>query len=166
MTSRNLHVFAISRGGEIGGCILSVPRLTIFGNQSPEIITCDWHSWDIDNAEAAIKIASMAREIQGLEYKCGPAIIMEDRQARRAIALEAMLDLLHYEKRMGDATIHFQSSELLTNVTDNVLSKLDLYADSEAARTATRHAIVILRRARAKRSFAHELWPYPESGLP
>ena len=163
MTTKRLHVLGIS--GDTGGCRLTVPRACIFQGQTPEISEWDYWFWDGEEPATAIEIARKAREIQGLDYKTGPAVVCEA-EDYEVNPLNAMLALLHYERRMGDATLHFQSYALTSQITDDTLKRQDLYVDQIDVRAATRHAITLLRRARESREFALALWPYPPNGMP
>ena len=75
-----------------------------------------------------------------------------------------MLELLHYEKRMGDATLHFQERILIKNVTDEVLKRQHMLGSQPDIKAAIKHALIVLRRAREDTDFAYALWPYPPNG--
>jgi hypothetical protein len=171
MTTPHLHVFAIdgtadiwfpSEDAGVGWCWLTVPRLSVFGRQTPEITAWDYGIWHGSQPATAVNIARKAREIQGLDYKIGPAIILDD----TAMRLNAMVELLNYEVRMGDGILCFQDRNLTKKITDNDLRRLHMHVAHPNICTAVKHALVCLRRARRNAAFAHELWPYPASGRP
>ena len=164
MTTRHLHVLAIYPSVETGACLLTVPRQCIFGDETPVISQWDYWLWNSEEPATAIEIARKAREIQGLDYKTGPAIVSEIDDDPFPIRINAMLELLHYEKRMGDATLHFQEHEEADGITDDTLRRQELYVDQHDIRSAVRHALTFLRRARESEQFALELWPYPPNG--
>lgn len=155
MTTKHLHVLGLCLPA---WCWLTVPRASIFADQEPEITEWDYGIITGDMPAAAIWIARKAREIQGLDYRTGPAVVSEQHD----IELNAMLILLDHERRIGDATLHFQ---LATRPDDEALRTLGMFVDDMDIRAAARQGLTLLRRARADRVFAHELWPYPPNGL-
>jgi len=159
VTTKHLHVLGLCLPG---WCWLTVPRTSIFAETEPEITEWDYGrvpGATIDTLPAAaIWLARKAREIQGLDYRTGPAIVSE----KHDTPINSMLELLAYEKRLGDATLHFQ---LTAKPEDDVLRRLGMYVDDLDIRAATRQALTLLRRAREDTGFAHERWPYPPNGL-
>lgn len=178
MTTRLLHILGIDPGGTTGWCLLTVARAAIFDYEEPGIIEWDYGELNGPEPAQSVKIAQMAREIQGLDYKTGPAIIPEqwdidpsfqstDQERYSPVRINAQLQLLHYESRMGDSTLTFQSRSLAFRFTDERLQKHGIYVEgSKHIRAATKHAITGLRRSRENRDFALQLWPYPPTGLP
>ena len=159
MTTKHLHVFAITR---TGGCLLTVRRTCIFAGQTPEIAQWDHWIWDEEEPAAAIAIGK-PEHIQVMDYKIGPAIISED--SDESSDLNAMLILLHYEKRTGDSTLHFSQPEAADTIDDDVLKRQGMYGEHAGIKAAVKHALAILREAREDREFALELWPYPPDGI-
>jgi hypothetical protein len=163
MTTNHLHVLALCpREEETGWTWLTVPRLSIFGNQTSSITEWDYGVLRGHAPDVAIQIARKAREIQGLDYRTGPAILVDMGSDR----LRHMLEFLHYEKRMGDATIHFASNEATARINDGRLKTLGMHVHSELIDTATGFALYHLGQARKDMQIAHELWPYPPNGRP
>ena len=162
MTTRHLHVLALCpREEETGWTWLTVPRLSIFGKEPSTVTEWDFGVIHGSPPDAAIRIARKAREIQGLDYKVGPAILVDMGSDR----IRHMLEFLHYEKRMNDATIHFASQEMTARVNDATLKRLDMLVNDELIDSATGFALFQLRQAKKDRQIAHELWPYPPNGL-
>lgn len=166
MTTKHLHVLAIYPSEETGWCRLTVPRSCMFGTETPTITEWDYGVWPQSVPAVAIAIARKARETQGLDYKTGPAIVSEDDDDPYPIRMNAMLELLHYEKRMGDGTLHFQEPEEASKITESHLRSNHIYVANHDIMSATRHALTLLGQARADRALAHELWPYPPNGKP
>jgi hypothetical protein len=171
MTTPHLHVFAIDGTADIwhpnedagaGWCWLTVPRLSIFGTQDAEITAWDYGIWHGSQPATAIDIARKAREIQGLDYKTGPAIVLDD----TAVRLNAMVELLQYEGRIGDSTLYPQERNLAEKITEESLKRLHMYVGHPNICMAVQHGLALLRRARKDTAFAHELWPYPPNGRP
>ena len=171
MTTPHLHVMAIDGTGDIwhpaedagtGWCWLTVPRLSIFGDQESEITAWDYGLLHGSQPVTAIAIARKAREIQGLDYRTGPAIAMDD----TAVRLNAMVELLCHEQRAGDGTLHFQPRTLAEKITDDTLRRLHMHVGHDNICMAVRHGLALLRRAKRDEAFAHELWPYPPNGRP
>lgn len=178
MTTKHLHLLAIDGGGETGWCRLTVLRASIFGDEDPSVIEWDYGTFNGPEPGQAIAIARLARETQGLDYKTGPAIIAErwdidpsfkntDPEVMSPVRINAQLELLQYERRMGDSTLHFQSRALAFHTyTDERLRRLELYVPGpDHIRSATKHALMGLRRAREKREIGLKLWPYPPNGM-
>jgi hypothetical protein len=179
MTTPHLHVLGIDPGKATGWCLLTVPRLCIFGDEPSAIWEFDYGELHGDEEAQAIELARLAREIQGLDYKTGPAVMSEDwdidphfkstdPETLSPVRIGAMLRLLHYQDKMGDSTLHFQSRSLPQGskaTTDERLKRAGLYVPGpDHIRMATKHAIIVLRRARENEDFAHSLWPYPPNG--
>lgn len=172
MPPKNLHVMGIDPGSTTGWYNITFPRLCIFGDEPAQIIEVDYGEFNGDEARQAVELARLAREIQSLDFKYGPAMIVEqwdsdpsfkstDPEVLSPVRIGAMLSLLKYQKQVGDATLHFQSRALaFGTATDERLHKWKLWvAGSDHIRAASRHAIVALRRARENPEFARELWP-------
>jgi hypothetical protein len=179
MTTKNLHILGIDPGGTTGWCLLTVARAAIFADEESGILEWDYGELTGPEPGQAIAIMRMCLEIQGLDYKTGVAIMAEqwdidpnfkstDQESYSPVRINAQLQLLHYEKRMGDATLHFQSRALaFGTATDERLKHWGLWVEgSTHIRAAARHAIVGLRRAKENWDFALELWPYPSTGMP
>lgn len=153
----------------------------MFGNTPSQITEWDYGLITGREPEQALAIARLAREIQSLTYKVGPAIVSEDwditptndttdPESLSPVRINAMLSLLYHQTHMegtvkvswlGDATLHFQQRTMAkTTATDERLKKWGLYSTSPHTRDATRHAVVALRRARQDPEFARTLWPY------
>ena len=164
MTTKHLHVLAVYPSEETGWCRLTVPRTCIFGTEDSVITEWDYGTWTQPAPATAIAIARKARETQGLDYKTGPAVVCEMDDDRTAIQINAMLELLYYENRMGDATLHFQDNEQTSHITEDHLRSNHILVAQYDIQAATRHALTLLGRARQDEAFAHELWPYPPSG--
>jgi hypothetical protein len=180
MTTTNLHVLGIDPGGTTGWCLITVLRSAVFADAEPSIIEWDYGELTGPEPRQATEIAQMCREIQGLDYKTGPAVMSErwtadpsfksaDQEQYSPIRINAQLELLHYQGKMGDSTLHFQSRTIksATGVSDDRLMRLGIYVEgSKHIRDATKHALTALRRARESRKFALKLWPYPPTGMP
>jgi hypothetical protein len=179
MTTPHLHVIGIDPGGTTAYCRITVPRLCIFGDEEADILEWDYGEWYAAEPAMSLEVARLVREVQGLDYKTGPAVVAEqwdidpsfkstDQETYSPVRINAQLEFLHWEGRMGDATLTFQSRTIAFGTfTDARLKKRGLYVEgSDHIRAATKHALTALRRARENVQFAHELWPYPPNGLP
>lgn len=166
-----LHIIGIDPGGTTGVTRITIPRLSIFGNQAPEIIEWDYFAVNGTEPKQAVEIARYARETQSLAYLVGPALLSEawdqdpdfkstDSEPLSPVRINAMLRLLDYQHLLGDSTLNFQPRALAMQfATDERLKKRGLYVDHKDIRAATRHAITGLRRARENPEFASILWP-------
>jgi len=173
MAPKNIHVMGIDPGGTTGWYNITVPADCIFGDAPSSIIEHDWGEFTGPEPQQAIELARLVREIQGLDYKVGPAMIMEawdqdptfhstDPEALSPVRLGAMMTLLQEQKLLADATLHFQSRTLaFGTVTDERLHRWRLWVKgSDHVRAALRHGITALRRARENPEWANSLWPY------
>jgi hypothetical protein len=173
-----LHIVGIDPGGTTGWCQLTIPTKSIFGDEPGAIVEWDYGEFTGPEPKQAIAIGSLVRTIQSLAYKTGPALVCEDwdsdprfkttdPEALSPVRLGAMLKLLGEQKLLGDATLTFQGRSLaFSTATDARLKAWGLYvAGSDHIRAATRHAITMLRRAKAQPVLAAALWPYPAASL-
>jgi hypothetical protein len=145
----------------------------MYGDGPSQIVEHDYGEFNGPEAGQSIEIARLAREIQSLDYKTGPAVICEawdqdprfhstDPETLSPVRIGAQLELLLEQGQLGDSTLHFQSRSLaFSTATDDRLHKWGLWvAGSTHIRAALRHAITALRRARENPDFIKELWPY------
>lgn len=181
MTTKELHVAGFDPGGTSGYVLLTVSRYCIFGDEEPAILEWDYGELNGPEPKQALEFARLCRQWQGLAHKCGPAVVSErwdadptfknsDPEQYSPIRINAMLSFIwsEFPHLAGDATLHFQSRvQAFQAYTDERLRRRGLWVEgSKHIRSATKHALTLLRRAREKPAFAHELWPYPASGLP
>lgn len=176
-----LNVLGVDPGGGTGWCRITIPRLSIFGDEPPRIIEWDYGLIRGTEPEQAIEIARLAREIQSLTYKVGPAIVVEDwditptnnttdPESLSPVRIGAMLRMLHHQTNMegtvkvawlGDSTLTFQGRTIAkTTMTDDRLKSRHMYVEQKDIRDATRHALTMLRRAHQNPELAADLWPY------
>jgi len=172
MPPKNIHLMGVDPGGTTGWYNLTVPRDCIFDDAPSRIIEHDWGEFTGPEARQAIELSRLVREIQGLDYKVGPALVVEqwdqdptfkstDPEALSPVRIGAMHELLREQKNLGDATVTFQSRSLaFSTVTDERLQRWRLWVKgSDHVRAALRHGITALRRARENPEFAIQLWP-------
>jgi len=173
MAPKRIHLMGIDPGGSTGWCCLTVSRLCIFGDEPAHIAEWDYGVFHGHEPTQAEGIARLAREIQSLDYKVGPALVIEgwtidpsfksrDEETLSPVRLGAMLQLLQHQKKLGDCTLTFQNrtAKEATAVSDDRLRRLHMYVANPHIRDATKHAIMGLRRARENPEFAAGLWPY------
>jgi hypothetical protein len=173
MAPKAIHIIGIDPGGTTGYCRLTIPRLSIFGDEPPEILDRDYGEFNGLESEQAVDIASFARQVQSMDYKVGPALVIEDwdidprfkstdPETLSPVRLGAMLTLLRHMGKLNDATLTFQGRSIAKQtMTDDRLKSRNLYVPgSEHIRDAHRHALTALRRAREKKEFAVSLWPH------
>lgn len=149
-----------------------MPRGSIFGDKPSAIIGRDYGVFHGAEPIQAVAIARLAREIQSLDYKTGPAIVVEDWDIDPAfrstdpetlspVRIGAMLTLLQHQGCIGDSTLHFQSRTIAKSAATNErLKAWGMYAGNDHINDAHRHAITSLRRARENPAYAASLWPY------
>lgn len=173
MAPPHLHVLGIDPGGTTGWALLTVPRASIFGSQPASFLTIDYGEFYGPEDEQAIAIARLAREVQGLDYKIGPALVVEDfdlmahyNNTDAAVVLSpvriaAKLALLHHLGQTGDARLMMQGRTIAKETaTDYRLRAWGLYIEQEGdhIRDAMRHAITSLRRAKDSAKFRDMMW--------
>jgi hypothetical protein len=180
MTTKELYILGIDPGGTTGWAWLMVPRLSIFGDEPGQILEWDYGELTGSEPKQATHLAAMAREIQGLAYKTGPALICEawdqdpafkvtDPEVLSPVRLGAQLELLKFQGKLGDSTLHYQSrsQKECKATSDDRMKKCGLYvAGSSHIQDAVKHAVVALRRAAEDPfTFGLKLWPYPPNGV-
>jgi hypothetical protein len=169
----NIHVLGIDPGGTTGWCLLTIPRLSIFGDEPSGIVEWDYGEFTGPEPVQAIAVARLAREIQGLDYKVGPAVVTEawdqdptfkstDPEALSPARLNAMFELLFYQKQFADCTITEQGRTMAKHTATN--ERLEAWGlmthEGEHIRDATRHAITAVRRAANDPDLALRFWPH------
>jgi len=173
-----LNVFGIDPGGTTGWCRLAIPRDCLFGNKAsvwgkaPSAIL-EWEYGEISgpDEDQALEIARIVFSTQGMDYKVGPAVIVEDftvqinnpttdRELLSPVRIGSMLCMIRRLRKMGDAHVVFQDRGIAkSTATDDRLKEWGYYVPGpDHIRDATRHAIVALRRARQHMDFRNELW--------
>ena len=170
MPSTYLNLLAIDPGGTSGWAHFIIPRVCMFGDQPSEITS--WSTGEVrgDEDRQALELASLARQIQGLDYKNGTAIICEDfdfgsplsnKELYSPVRIAAKLQLLHHMHKMDDATFSLQSRTMAkSHATDARLRAWGFWVPNseDHERDAVRHALTILKRARQKRVVRNRLW--------
>jgi hypothetical protein len=157
MVAANIHLMGIYPNSVTAWALFTIPRESIFGYMNPEICEWDYGEFEGDEVTQAQELARLVREVQSLDYKLGPALVIEDN--REAVRLGAMLLLLQRQKQLGDATITFQQRKMTEDTTDERLKRIGLYPRGVDS-TAVKHAITGLGRANKSPEFAAKLWPY------
>jgi len=170
VTTPELHLIGVDPGGTTGVTRLTVPRLSIFGDEPPQIIEWDYFALNGPEAKQATELARYTGETQSLSYKIGPAIVSElwtqdprfkstDPEALSPARINAMLELLLYQNLLGDATLTFQPRGIRLSIDEDKLRKMRMYVKHKDIRASTQHAVMGLRRARQSLEFATKLWP-------
>ncbi len=165
-----LNLFAIDPGGVSGWAHFIIPRASMFGDAPSEITS--WGTGEVygDEDEQALELCRLIREVQGMDYKLGPAVICEDfdygsplkdPKVYSPVRIAAKLKLLHRMGRMSDSRFLMQSrTQAFSTATDERLKAWGFWVPSshEHERDATRHAIAALRRARQKQVIRNKMW--------
>ena len=177
-----IHVLGIDPGGTTGWCRLTVPRASMFEDEASRIVEWDYGCFYGQEEQQTIAICRLAREIQGLAYRIGPALVCEDWDSdpsfkstdpealspvrigamlRFAMALQGTAAINRAGSSMfGDATLTFQGRTIAkSTATDERLKAWGLWTTVTHTRDATRHAITALRRARQDPELAARMWP-------
>jgi len=169
MPPSHLHVLGLSLGTVTGWFRITVPRASIFGDERPKFLTLVYDEIDGTESEQVVKIARLAREIEGLDYKIGPAIIIEDFDPVEVDELDdlyrfrigAMLDFVKEQTNLlSFAQLYHQNWEIASDIDDKVLRRHGMWTPEEHIRAAARQGMMILRRARRDEDLAAILWPY------
>lgn len=173
-----LNVFGIDPGKTTGWCRMMIPRECLFANKAhlwgkapSEVL--EWEYGEITGHEVdqAIEICRILRTTQGMDYKVGPAAVIEDftiqinapttdPELLSPVRIGAMLVMCRRLRQMGDTHLVFQNRTIAkTTITDERLKALGYYVPGpDHIRDATRIAITALRRARQDMGFRDELW--------
>lgn len=170
MPPNTLKIMGVDPGGITGWAVFEFPRLSMFGDEEPEIVSWDTGEFFGSEEEQALQIAAKAVGVQGMDYKLGPAVVVEDwdygsplrdPQVYSPLRIAAQLRLLHHMGRFGDARLVFQSRTMAKKTfTDERLRFYGYYVPNSRnhEKDAVRHALTALRRARMKTSVANKLW--------
>lgn len=172
MPPRELHVLGIDPGGTTGWCKLTIPRVSIVDGEPGTILDQQVGEFAGYEHDQAYEIAALCRTVQGLAYKIGPALVVEDwdqdpsfkstdPEVLSPCRIGAMLTYVYYRtKLMNDARLVFQSRVMAkSTATDARLKRWGLYRrGSDHIKDATRHAIVAIRRAKQDPELAEAFW--------
>jgi len=177
VTPPHLHVIGVDPGETTGWCLFTVPRDSIFGDADPEILAWDTGELKGPEDQQAVDLARLCREIQSLDYKVGPAVVIEDFDVGEIVTTDAnvlyspiriasmfrMLVALKVHTTSiltGDARVVMQGRTLAFQcMTDDRLKRSGYWVEgSRHERDATRHAITALRRARENPEFRSQMW--------
>lgn len=170
MPPERLKVLAIDPGGITGWAAFEVPRLSIFGDEETAVLSWETGEFFGSEEEQSLQIAEKARVFQNLDALIGPAVVVEgwdygnpsrDPKMYSPVRIGAQIRLLHHMGKMGDSRLVFQSRTIAKEtMTDERLRFYGFYVprSRDHERDAIRHALTVLRRARAKRSVADKLW--------
>jgi hypothetical protein len=161
-----------------GWCRITVPRLTIFGDQPSEIT--EWDTGELMGPEEQqiVELARLCRTTQSLDYQVGPALICEDFDVTEIVTTDAQVlfspirlaamirmtmhlaTIPSYTPLFGDARLFMQTRGMAKGtMTDDRLKLAGMYtAGSDHERDATRHAIMGLRRAKQKPDIRLAMW--------
>jgi len=172
MTTNHLHIIGIDPGGTTGYARFTIPRASMFGREPSRWLGQDYGEFTGPEPLQAIEIARYIRATQSLDFRTGPAVVIEDwtidptfkstdPESLSPVRIGAMLALLKHQNLLGDATLTFQNRALaFSTVTDDRLRRWCLWTPgSDHIRAATRHAVTALRRARADSVLASAMWP-------
>src|SRR5579872_4706173 len=178
-----IHVLGIDPGGTTGWCRLTVPRASMFEGEASQIVEWDYGCFYGQEEHQIFSICQLTREIQGLAYKIGPALVCEDWDSdptfkstdpealspvrmgamlRFAVALQGTgaVNRSVTISMLGDATLMFQGRTIAkSTATDDRLKAWGLWTTVTHTRDATRHAITALRRAKQDPELAARMWP-------
>ena len=171
MTSRERHVIGIDPGGTTGWALLTVDVRMLTGEMQSKILAWDYDEITGDENEQVNALCRLAREVQGLTYKIGPALVVEDFDVQpynpttspemlSPVRLAAKLDYAAFRGELGDCKIVMQGRRMAKDTaTDHRLHKWGLWVEgSDDIRDAVRHAMTALRRARDDEEFRQKMW--------
>jgi hypothetical protein len=171
---KEIHLIAIDPGKVTGWAHWIIPRRSMYEPGYPSEVI-DHYTGEIHGRESdqVAKICRFIREVQGLSFRVGPAVVCEgfdfgsplsDPEVYSPVRIGAMLKFCFEQKNMkltGDARLIFQSRTMAKKTaSDKRLRAWGLWVPSsrDHERDAERHAVTALRRARARREFRDRLW--------
>jgi hypothetical protein len=175
MPPKNIHILGIDPGGTTGWAWLTVPRASLFPSSVDGYVSSRIVEWDYDEItgqeeDQVLELARLIREIQGLDYKVGPALVVEDfdnatnvndPEVFSPIRIAAMLRYAVFRGECRDANMVLQRRGLAKGqITDERLKRWKLYPRTPGGHAADgmRHALMALRRAGQSDSFRNLLW--------
>lgn len=171
MAPSELQILGIDPGKTTGWCWMLVPRKCFYGRQPNEVLEWEYGEFHGPEDEQAIQIARMAVLLQGMDYKVGPAVVVEDfdiminnpttnPEMLSPVRIAAKLKLLQRLKMMGDSRVVLQGRTDAKHIySDDRLKLRGYYVEGpDHVRDAIRQALMALRRAAADEWFRDELW--------
>jgi hypothetical protein len=166
-------VIGCDPGKVTGWCRITVPRACIYGTADSEVLSWDTGEITGPEPEQVKQLARLCRTTQSLDYRIGPALVVEDFDLMASnpttdgevllspVRIAAMIRMTMYMGALfGDARLTMQGrTTAKTTMTDDRLRKSGYWVEgSDHERDAVRHAITALRRARENPSFRDQLW--------
>jgi hypothetical protein len=171
MAPSAIHVIGIDPGYTTGYCRITVPRKCFYGNQPSEILDWKYGEFHGPEDEQAIQIAKGAVVLQGMDYKVGPAIVIEDfdlmiknpttdSELLSPVRIAAKVQLLSRLNMAGDSRVVLQGrTDAKNTFNDERLKAHGYYVPGpDHVRDAIRQALMALRRAAQSEEFRDELW--------
>ena len=170
MPSREIHVLGIDPGGTTGWALVTVPRASLFGDEPSQILGWDYDEITGPEVEQVKALGRLAREIQGLSYMVGPAVVVEDfdnatsvndPEVFSPVRIAAMMMYAASRGEFGDSRIVLQKRGLAKGqITDERLRRWRLMPKTPEghAADAMKHAMMALRRAGQSDRFRDSLW--------
>lgn len=174
MPHPELHVIGIDPGGTTGWARITIPRNCMYGDEPTKILEWDCGEVAGPEPEQAKQLSRLIREAQGLSWKIGAAVVIEDwdvdprfkntdPEFLSPVRIGAMLTYAKYRGELGDAIVTFQGRTLAKQTaTDERLREWGFWVSGSAhERDAIRHAITALRRAKARSAIRSSMWATP-----
>lgn len=169
MTPPHLHIIGIDPGASTGWARLTVPRASLYGNVPGKILEWDYGVFFGPENQQVIELCRLARGTQSLDYKIGPALVVEDfdyesqvrdKELLSPVRIAAKLDYAVSRGEADDARMILQSrGQAKSTVTDDRLRRWGFWVKGpDHIRDGFKHALTALRRAKASREFRDLLW--------
>lgn len=165
MPPKNIHVLALDPGVTTGWAKITVPRMSIWGEEPARIV--EWSTGQLRGriSDQVWATCDMIRIVQSLAYKIGPAVVVEDFDFGRPLKDPEVYTPVYFAQMLrfcfertaltNDAQLFMQGRDIAkSSFTDERLRAAGVFAargQTDHERDALRHGLTALRRA--KRSF-------------
>jgi hypothetical protein len=172
MPPKEIHVLAIDPGVTTGWARITVPRLSIWGDEPSRIIS--WQTGQLRGrvSDQVWTMCEKIREVQSLAYKLGPAVVVEDFDFGRPLKDPEVYTPVYFAHQLrfcfertaltNDASLVMQGRDIAKSTfTDDRLAAVGVYVrrgQTDHERDALRHALTALRRAKRSLDFRCSMW--------
>lgn len=172
MPPHNIHVLAFDPGVTTGWAKITIPRLSIWGDLPSKIVS--WKTGQLRGriSDQVREACRLMRETQSLDYKIGPAIVVEDFDFGRPLKDPEVYTPVYFAQQLlfcfeqtpltSDAKMVLQGRDIAkASFTDERLEAAGVFLtrdQSDHERDALRHGLTALRRAKRSFKFRCRMW--------
>lgn len=172
MPPKNLSLLALDPGVTTGWAQIIVPRMSIWGDEPSRIV--EWRTGQLRGriSDQVWATCTLIREIQSLDYKIGPAVIVEDFDFGRPLKDPEVYTPVYFAQQLrfcfertamtNDAMLFMQGRDIAkSSFTDERLQAAGVWetrGQTDHERDALRHGLTALRRAKRSFKIRCQMW--------